>query len=225
MVLIANLIPTLSAIFKGLFNKFKYLIFVFSYTLLVLYIFSWMAFLFLPNLFKFEVVDKNNEIIVDENDEAIEEYVCSSSVQCILYFLNFGLSSAGELDLNLISFKNNHGYYLRQFFFDIFFFLCINMIFSNVFLALITDAFGEMREKAWINENDKKNVCFICDLNRSDCISQNIEFINHIKEHSKWKYINFMFKIIMEEEVEFDKEEYYIFNLMKKRSIDWFPMK
>ena len=225
LVLIANLIPTLSAIFKGLFNKFKYLIFVFSYTLLVLYIFSWMAFLFLPNLFKFEVVDKNNEIIVDENDEAIEEYVCSSSVQCILYFLNFGLSSAGELDLNLISFKNNHGYYLRQFFFDIFFFLCINMIFSNVFLALITDAFGEMREKAWINENDKKNVCFICDLNRSDCISQNIEFINHIKEHSKWKYINFMFKIIMEEEVEFDKEEYYIFNLMKKRSIDWFPMK
>ena len=225
LVLIANLIPTLSAIFKGLFNKFKYLIFVFSYTLLVLYIFSWMAFLFLPNLFKFEVVDKNNEIIVDENDEAIEEYVCSSSVQCILYFLNFGLSSAGELDLNLISFKNNHGYYLRQFFFDIFFFLCINMIFSNVFLALITDAFGEMREKAWKDEDDKNNVCFICDLNRSDCISQNIEFINHIKEHSKWKYINFMFKIIMEEEVEFDKEEYYIFNLMKKRSIDWFPMK
>jgi hypothetical protein len=33
------------------------------------------------------------------------------------------------------------------------------MIFSNVFLALITDAFGEMREKAWINENDKNNVC------------------------------------------------------------------
>ncbi len=29
----------------------------------------------------------------------------------------------------------------------------------------------------------------------------------------------------MEEKFEFDKEELYIFNLMKKRSIEWFPMK
>ena len=225
LILIANLVPTLSAIFKGLFNKFKYLLFIYSYTLIVLYIFSWIAFLFLPYLFKFEVVDKYNENIVDENDEAIEEYVCSSSVQCILYFLNFGLSSGGNLELNLISFKNNYGFYLRQFFFDIFFFLCINMIFSNVFLALITDAFGEMREKAWHNENDRNNVCFICDLTRSDCINQNIEFSKHIKEHSKWKYINFMYNIITKKGVELDTEEYYVWNLMKNRSIDWIPIK
>ena len=99
------------------------------------------------------------------------------------------------------------------------------MIFSNVFLALITDSYQEMREKAWDNENDKKNVCFICDLNKSDCINQNIEFKSHIKEHSKWKYVNFILKIIMEEEVEFDQEEYEIWNLIKKRNIDWFPNK
>jgi hypothetical protein len=29
----------------------------------------------------------------------------------------------------------------------------------NVFLALIINAFGVMREKDWINENDKNNVC------------------------------------------------------------------
>jgi hypothetical protein len=29
----------------------------------------------------------------------------------------------------------------------------------------------------------------------------------------------------MEEDVELGKEEYYIQNLMKKRSIDWFPNK
>ena len=37
LLLIANLIPTLSAIFKGLTNKIKYLIFIYSYTLIVLY--------------------------------------------------------------------------------------------------------------------------------------------------------------------------------------------
>ena len=220
LLLIANLIPTLSAIFKSLINKLKYLIFIYSYTLIVLYIFSWIGFFFLPNLFKFEVV--NN---VDQNEEKVEEYMCSSSIQCILYFLNFGLSSGGSLDLELISFKNNYGFYLRQFFFDIFFFLFINMIFSNVFLALITDAFSEMRELAWKNENDKVNVCFICDLNKSDCNIQKINFKTHIRYHLKWKYINLMCKMILEEDVELSKEEYYIQNLMKKRSIYWFPNK
>ena len=225
LFLIANLVPTLSAIFKGLLNKIKYLIFLYSYTLIVLYIFSWIGFLFLPNLFRFEVVDKYNENIVDENNESIEEMTCSSSIQCILYFLYFGLSSGGALDLNLISFKNNYNYYLRQFFFNMFFFLFINMIFSNIFLALITDAFSEMGELAMTNDNDKNNVCFICDINKGECINQNIEFKNHIKEHSKWKYINFMCKIIMEEDVEFNKEEFYVWGLMKKKSIDWFPNK
>jgi len=223
LLLIANLIPTLSSIFKGLFNKFKYLVFIYSYTLIVLYIFSWIGFLFLPYLFKFEVVNEHNENIVDQNEEIVEENICSSSIQCMLYFLNFGLSSGGSLDLNLISFKNNHGYYLRQFFFDMFFFLFINMIFSNVFLALITDAFSEMRELAWKKENDKANVCFICDLSKSDCINQNIEFKKHIQDHEKWKYINFITKMILKEDVEFDNEQYYIWNLLKMKSIDWFP--
>ena len=225
LLLIANLIPTLAAIFKGLVTKLKYLIYIYTYTLIVLYIFSWIGFLFLPNLFKFEVVNKYNENIVDQNQEIVEEYMCSSSIQCILYFLNFGLSSGGSLDLNLISFKNNYGYYLRQFFFDIFFFLFINMIFSNIFLALITDAFNEMRDYTWKKEEEKNEVCFICDLNISDCINQNIEFNLHIKEHSKWKYINFICKMILEEEAEFNREEYYIRNLIKKKSIDWFPKK
>ena len=225
LILLAKLIPTLSAIFIGLFSKFKYLISVYIYTLLVLYIFSWTAFYFLPTLFRFEVVDKYNENLVDDNQEIIEENVCSSSIQCFLYFLNFGLSSYGTLDINLISFKNDYGYYLREFFFDVFFFLLINMIFSNVFLALITDAFTEMRELAWKKENDKVNVCFICDLDKSDCINSNIMFKRHIEEHFFWKYINFMSKLILEDEVEFNNEEYYIWSLMKKRSIDWFPKK
>ena len=106
-----------------------------------------------------------------------------------------------------------------------FFFLFINMIFSNIFLALITDVFQEMREKTWNDENDKKNVCFICDINKAECINQNIEFKEHIKKHSKWKYINFMCKIIMEKDVELNKEEFYVWNLMKKKNIDWLPNK
>ena len=171
------------------------------------------------------MVNKNNEYIVDQNEEILEENACSSSIQCMLYFLNFGLSSGANLDLNLISFKNNYGYYLRQFFFDIFFFLFINMIFSNIFLALITEAFSEMGNLAWKKENDKENVCFICNLSKSDCHEQNINYKRHIKDHLKWKYINFICKLALEESVELSKEEFYIKTLIKNRSIDWFPKK
>jgi len=39
------------------------------------------------------------------------------------------------------------------------------------------------------------------------------------------KYINFMCKIIMEKDVELNKEEFYVWNLMMKKSIDWLPNK
>ena len=65
------------------------------------------------------------------------------------------------------------------------------MIFSNVFLALITDAFGEMREKAWINENDKNNVCFICQIDRNKCLINKIDFEEHLKSHNLFNYMFF----------------------------------
>ena len=68
-------------------------------------------------------------------------------------------------------------------------------------------------------------IIFVCDLNHSDYISQNIEFKNHIKEHSKSNSSIFMFKIIMKEKVEFDKKQLYIFKSIKKKSVEWFPMK
>ena len=170
LILIANLAPTLSAIFKGLLSKKKYLISVFLYLLLILYIFGWTGFFLFPKLFKSEIVDKNNREIIDEDGNQIEEYICSSSLQCLLYFLNYGMISGGDIEMNLISFHHNKGYYLIQFFFRLLFFLLINMIFSNIFLAFITDAYNEMREKAMNDEKDKENIYFICNLDKNECI-------------------------------------------------------
>ena len=93
-------------------------------------------------MFNYEAVNKNNDI-VSNNYESI----CSSSVPCILYFMNFGLSSEGSLEMNLISFKNNLSYYLIQFFYEIFLYLLIHMIFFNVVLATITNGYDKMKEK------------------------------------------------------------------------------
>ena len=62
-------------------------------------------------MFTYEPIDKNNEI----NDN--EEYICSSTISCILYFWNFGMTSEGSIEMNLFSYKNDTNYYLGQFFF------------------------------------------------------------------------------------------------------------
>ena len=48
-------------------------------------------------------------------------FICSSTISCILYFFNFGLTSEGSLNMNLISYKNNTRYYWAEFFYNVFY--------------------------------------------------------------------------------------------------------
>ena len=220
ILLFAKFIPTLSAIFISLAGKFKYIFTVYIYTFSVLYIFSFSAFLFLPKMFNREVVTKENEPISEDDST---EAICSSFWQCILYFINFGFKDGTGMDI--ISYRENMGYYYIQFFYESLFFLLISNIFGNIFTALITDAFSENREKVWNNEIDKKDVCFICQMDKNDCIDKHEDFKKHIERHSLWKYVSFLSNIMLKEQSEFSVEEKYIWDKMKEQSFDWFPKK
>ena len=222
LLLIFNIFESLREIFFStiIMGQSSTLILLIIYILLILYIFSWIGFFFLPNMFKYEAVDKNNEIVSPNN---LEENICSSSVPCILYFMNFGLSSEGSIEMNLISFKRNTSYYLIQFFFQIILYVFIHMIFFNVVLAMIGNAFDQMIEKVDKKKDDEKNVCFICDKTRNDCISEHEDFDEHLKRHSKWKYIIYISNIILKSKEEFSIEEYYLWRQIKHKKLDWFP--
>ena len=218
VLLFAKFIPTLSAIFSGLAGKFKDLITVYIYTFTALYVFSWAGFIMLPTMFNKEVVYE-----IDDPERANPpEAMCSSSVQCILYFLNFGLTE-GNAGMDVLSYRDNVSYYFRQFFFDLFYNLLVNMIFANVFTGLITDAFGENREKVWLNEIDKEEKCFICQITKSECINSHIDFNDHREDHSVWKYIYFLCGIVLKGQTEFNFEENYVWKKFKENSIGWFP--
>ena len=172
----------------------------------------------LPTMFNKEVVYE-----IDDPERANPpEAMCSSSVQCILYFLNFGLTE-GNAGMDVLSYRDNVSYYFRQFFFDLFYNLLVNMIFANVFTGLITDAFGENREKVWLNEIDKEEKCFICQITKSECINSHIDFNDHREDHSVWKYIYFLCGIVLKGQTEFNFEENYVWKKFKENSIGWFP--
>ena len=98
------------------------------------------------------------------------------------------------------------------------------MIFSNIFYAIITDCFSEIREIATDNEEDMKKVCFICQKTRNDCMVEHIDFAKHTKSHKVEKYIKFICNIILKNETNLNYEEYYIYEMVKKRKFDWFPI-
>ena len=213
-----NSSDTLFGITRVLFQQFHTLFLLIFYMIIFLYIFSLLGFLYFPKMFKYESVNNDNELVYEE------ENICSSAISCILYFFNFGLTSEGSINMNLISYKNNTSNYLFQFFFNVFLYAIIHIIFFNLILASITNGFDKMRESIIEKDYNKKNVCFICQKTRNDCINNLEDFNEHIFKHNKWKYIIFICNIILKEEKkELSNEEYKIYQLIKKGSIDWLP--
>ena len=66
----------------------------------------------------------NKEVVFREEDsenEDTNEAMCSSSVQCVLYFLNFGLTE-GNVGMPAISYRDNTNFYFNNIIIFIMFF-------------------------------------------------------------------------------------------------------
>ena len=217
--LLFNLSETLLTIFLLFTEQASTLLLIAIFFIVILYIFSWLGFFFLPQLFKYEAVDKNNEVI---SSDFTEENICSSTVPCMLYFLNFGFRD-DFMEQNFFSFKHETGYYFRQFFFNIFLYAFIHLIFDNIFLVTISNAFDDMKKNMIKNDDKKVNVCFICNIKRNDCIKEYKDFQKHLDEHNMWKYIRYICKILLKKRYHYTDEEYYVWKQIRDKKLEWFP--
>ena len=95
--------------------------------------------------------------------------MCESLLDCYAAGINYGLRMGGGMGDFLPGYSaadwNLQDYYLR-FFLDLAFDLSIQVILLNVVLGVIVDSFASLREVAGEREEDIKNVCFICGLDR-----------------------------------------------------------
>jgi hypothetical protein len=51
--------------------------------------------------------------------------------------------------------------------YDISIFLIINVVFMNIIFGIIIDTFAVLRDENKRKEEDIKNICFVCSLNRT----------------------------------------------------------
>ena len=178
----------------------------------------WTGFLFFSDLFKVDTINS-------QGDPLPTEPFCTSSIQCLLYFINYGIRSGGGIGdlLGTPSFKENYVFFIKIFIYEILFHLIIVMILANVFLGLIADAFGEPRKIAETKDNDKNNVCFICQINSDVCALKGIDFEEHIStKHNLWTYANFLCYLYMKDENEYNME-YKIMSCIKEYNLSWIP--
>ena len=131
-------------------------------------------------------------MLQDEFKDEAGNALCQDALGCFLAVLNLGLRSGGgiadAIQLQAYNPEYPERYFLRVVF-SLAFFITMITILLNLIFGMIIDAFGDLRDTKTANEEDAKNVCFICGMGRSE-FERYMKFDEHAdKEHNYWSYI------------------------------------
>jgi hypothetical protein len=150
--------------------------------MIIVYIFSLVAFLFFRN---------------DFNTEEDGAY-CDTLAECFATVTAFGFTHGGGTREAFGADKyQEESYSVRQaerLSLDLLFWIVINTIMMNLVLGIIVDTFGQLRAERAARQEEMTNSCFICSLPRHKfqhlgSASQS-GFERHIKEdHYMWNYV------------------------------------
>ena len=220
-IFIVGIFPSLLNIFKAFTAKFSSLISCLLFTYLVIYVYNWLAIFYLRNEFDF------GEIMEYQSAQFINEPFCHSSLQCFLVLISYGARSGGGIGdvLPVISYKNDTNMFIARFFYDMTFYIFIIMIMGNVTFGLIVDSFGALRDETYSYENDKENICFICQLSRDGCLLKNINYDNHVNdEHNIWNYVDFLCHLHLYDSNNFSRIEGFVWEKLLEKDYGWIPI-
>lgn len=221
LLLVANINPLLLGIVVSFQMRLKQLLVVLIFMYLIVYLFSWFAFYYFPELFDFD------NLLNVRTDDTEQEKLCSSMIQCYLTMLSYGVRSGGGIGdvLPKLSYKVNPGYFVAGFFFVVLFHIFVIWIMINLFFGIIVDTFAALREKTYKIEEDKKNTCFICQITRDGAMNKNINFEQHVKNvHNIWNYVYFIAYLHINNEKNFKSLETKVLNKIRKGDTSWLPI-
>jgi len=90
--------------------------------------------------------------------------------------------------------------------------------------GIIIDTFHVLKEIESRDEDDKKNVCYLCGLKRDYLQKNGKRFDIHCaKEHNIWNYLYFFFYLKDLPIEDMNAIESYIFELIETSEIGFFP--
>ena len=189
---------------------------------IIIYIYSAIGFIFVFDTYYDD--DINGGLLNRKGDS-----ICMSMMHCFLSTVNYGLRGGGGIGENLPTqtavVENIQGFYFRAVY-DLTFFLIVITILLNIIFGIIIDTFAQLRDAKTDTDDDIKNTCFICNIDRQVLDRDTEEgFDEHItRDHSVWQYLNFIIHLLSIDTSELNGTESYILALYEVGDHTWFPM-
>lgn len=145
---------------------------------------------------------------------------CENMFMCLVTSINMGLRSGGGIgDVLEPPVWADSDTFWRIVYDSTFFFLVI-VIMLNIIFGIIIDTFGELRTQNHEIEEDIKNKCFICGIDRETFDRSADGFDWHIEnDHHLFHYINFFMYLRRKERTEYTGPEQYVADMLEAQ--DW----
>jgi inositol 1,4,5-triphosphate receptor type 1 len=140
--------------------------------------------------------------------------------------MHLGLRNGGGIGDSLprLSYKYHYdtSMFAGKIIFEYVFFILINLIILNIFIGVIVDRFSEYRDQSILEENDKTNKCFLCNIDRFNPKSGNFDK-HRESEHNTFDYVYIYFFLKYKNQQEFSSVESHVWQEINMGSLNWLP--
>ena len=214
LLTIVKFIDTIKEILIAFKIKLIQIMGILGFLAIFVYFYSNFEFFFLINEFDIEIEGK-------------EENFCQNLFECTINIFNHGVRSGGGVGdlLEAKNYTDEKGLYFLRFFSDFIFYICVVLLLLNMFNGVIVTTFSQIREESNKKEEDMKNRCYICNINRIEFQKNKIDFADHQKyEHNTNNYIKFFIFLWHIDEKDMDADQSFINECIKEKDIKFFPV-
>jgi hypothetical protein len=175
-----------------------------------------------PNEFRF-LNDIIGGVFVEP---AAVESECATLLFCFATHVDYGMRFDGGIAdrMEPTSFTHYPGYYLARFFYEEGYFISLVILVLNMLYGIVIEAFSELRSKEEFIERDKKEICFICGIDKETCEKKGEKLDEHMeKVHNIWTYVEYMLGLRFVDIQETNAINSYVIESLEKKEIAWFP--
>jgi hypothetical protein len=144
------------------------------------------------NTFSFYLASNFNNDFSEQSSDGTKSY-CNSYFFCFMNSLNLGLWKGGGLS-DAMSYNTLSGdpNFYKRLIFDLLFFILVTLVLLGIFLGIIVDAFGDLRDDINKWNYDLRNICFTCGLSKVELEKKGIKFQKHLKFHHIMNYLYYI---------------------------------
>ncbi len=166
----------------------------------------------------------NDQFVLDDDN------LCDTAFSCFVNTVNLGLRSGGGIADAIGSIPYNVDeidLFILRALFDLSFFIIMIVLMLNLIFGMSIDAFGDLRDQKTKNDEDQKNVCFICGIERSE-FERYMNFEEHIVEdHNLWVYAYYIAYLLERQKtakVEMTDIENLVLTSYLQKDSSWVPI-